>query len=994
MLTYFPLPMPMPYVTQASVFSNLVKLKSLFVQRNPLACDAQLVGTHVALDAATDTSTDPDTNTTAATRAPSNTTLGNATTTVAPKTMAVKGTVVTHWTLNLASPAGWSAACTCPSDEEQNAAGLKAMFFKAPTEQDSMAACRFKKFRFVLQTPKTRTRSTAEFTDYDDPATEYLVGKPYRIAPPAMDANATIVSLGHVSDVRYRLLDAQDGFFVNSDNGEIFGVFKQNGTFTMSLAAVDRAGELATADVYTFNVQQPPVFKVATVPASRVVSGDFVDYDSGRKYYASEKHPYVYRIAPLRLDRANTVVSDGTVGDISYILEDAPNNFYVSSKRGEVFGRFPATGDYTMRLVAVDKGGMKSHVQTYSFAVSSPPKFRVKPSLAWDPFAQALSVGVRTEYTVGETYRTAQIPLPASDLLENFYEGRAGETTYKLHIANETARRWPAGWSQQKAPAASASSGVFLVDGSTGLVLAIPASTGNFSAALLAVDGGGDTAVVLAWSFRVSTKKPFGTVATWDGARGLTVRDGYQKIFSLGQTVTLQGPRLNRSQLFENYYGAESLEEDNSASKITYSMSFQDRQNRTASPGNFYVDQSGSTLGHPTIPGEYTGRLLAIDAKGSTAVVKIWPFEVLPRDTAVSSYGPNGKGCRTGNATDAVPFDKTFTCDCSGTVYDGDNCQIAPEASGGSTTDGSELVSALVGGILGSVIIVLVASLAFAKYHAHKLKNMPHDFAADLRTLQEAGEIESRNLPKEIGRKHVHLVECIGSGQFGQVWKAKLDEAHVRIPGGLTVAAKLLTSEAEDDGGQVDELYREAVVTAQLSGHEHVVGLLGVVTAGSPAMLLVSYCEHSSLLSQLKKRAGRQDAFSIQAKHQYALQISKGMAHLAKYRFVHRDLAARNVLIDVEWKAKVADFGLSRETKAVGDGNSAYYRSTHGLMPGQLHRQSCLPTVPHGCSGLRCASPCFAYPGVHENVLFVCVCEELTLWSLGLVGLCFVLLSL
>ncbi len=135
---------------------------------------------------------------------------------------------------------------------------------------------------------------------------------------------------------------------------------------------------------------------------------------------------------------------------------------------------------------------------------------------------------------------------------------------------------------------------------------------------------------------------------------------------------------------------------------------------------------------------------------------------------------------------------------------------------------------------------------------------------------------------------------------------------------GYLVAAKVLHTSTDDSR---TGLLQEAAVMAQFT-HPRVVQLVGVITVGDPLMVVIEYCEHGSLSSYMTKTALDQ-----QAKYSIALDCAEGLAYLASKNFVHRDVAARNVLIDSERRAKISDFGLTRDTSS---SSSEYYTSAGG----------------------------------------------------------------
>ena len=215
------------------------------------------------------------------------------------------------------------------------------------------------------------------------------------------------------------------------------------------------------------------------------------------------------------------------------------------------------------------------------------------------------------------------------------------------------------------------------------------------------------------------------------------------------------------------------------------------------------------------------------------------------------------------------------------------------------------------GGFLLVTVVVLLALLR------RQRQSKPHNFAEMLLALGDIEAEGAKRVPREIRRMDVQLLERIGKGHFGEVHKGVLDE----IPGtpGYIVAVKSAKAAVSVDRGPI---LQEAALMAQFC-NEYIVGLVGVVTAGEPLLVVLEYCEHGAL-----NRYMQQVVVSERIKRQFAGDCASGMAYLASRRFVHRDLAARNILVSSAMRCKIGDFGLSRDTA-----DSEYYQSIGGYLP-------------------------------------------------------------
>ncbi|URE00855.1 hypothetical protein MUK42_30556 [Musa troglodytarum] len=152
----------------------------------------------------------------------------------------------------------------------------------------------------------------------------------------------------------------------------------------------------------------------------------------------------------------------------------------------------------------------------------------------------------------------------------------------------------------------------------------------------------------------------------------------------------------------------------------------------------------------------------------------------------------------------------------------------------------------------------------------------------------------------------------LGEGGFGCVFKGWIEEngtAPVKPGTGLTVAVKTLNH----DGLQG---HREWLAEVNYLGelqHPNLVKLIGYCIEDDQRLLVYEFMPRGSLENHLFRRA-LPLPWSIRMK--IALGAAKGLAFLheeAERPVIYRDFKSSNVLLDVDYNAKLSDFGLAKD---------------------------------------------------------------------------------
>ncbi|KAK3098802.1 hypothetical protein FSP39_023260 [Pinctada imbricata] len=224
------------------------------------------------------------------------------------------------------------------------------------------------------------------------------------------------------------------------------------------------------------------------------------------------------------------------------------------------------------------------------------------------------------------------------------------------------------------------------------------------------------------------------------------------------------------------------------------------------------------------------------------------------------------------------------------------------------------IIAVTVSAVFLLILMAVIAVWFVARSRFSKVPDYADHISANPDYMQH-GEVYQPD-EWEVDRDKIKLIRELGQGSFGMVYEG----LSIDLDGdGKEVKVAVKTVNEHASFSERMNFLKEAS-TMKAFKCNHVVRLLGVVSEGQPAYVIMELMENGDLKNFLRMHRPDEEAskiprqpLSLKQIIKMAGEIADGMAYLADKKYVHRDLAARNCMVAGDLTVKIGDFGMTRD---------------------------------------------------------------------------------
>ncbi|XP_004239170.1 probable LRR receptor-like serine/threonine-protein kinase At1g67720 isoform X1 [Solanum lycopersicum] len=243
----------------------------------------------------------------------------------------------------------------------------------------------------------------------------------------------------------------------------------------------------------------------------------------------------------------------------------------------------------------------------------------------------------------------------------------------------------------------------------------------------------------------------------------------------------------------------------------------------------------------------------------------------------------------------------------------------------------------ILGASIGGLVIILVLFAVSIFFLCHFRTKVSHQKGESMRTnakpsttysMARGGSLMDEGVAyyiplSEIEEATENFSKQIGKGSFGPVYYGRLRD-------GKEVAVKTM---ADSSSHGTKQFATEVALLSRIH-HRNLVPLIGYYEDDHQRMLVYEYMHNGTLRDHITESTDKKHLDWL-ARLNIAEDAAKGLEYLhtgCNPSIIHRDVKTSNILLDINMRAKVSDFGLSRQAEEDLTHVSSVARGTVGYL--------------------------------------------------------------